>query len=454
MPSKKAPETELMLDRGLPASVEAERTILGTILLDNVLLNEAREMLDKDDFSLDSHRRIFARMLELQEASHAIDVVTVANALDMHKELEAIGDRPYLWSLTESLPRRLSIVDYVRIVKEKAQLRAVLVACNIAMETAADQSVSPGQVVADLQGKLYNISESDQEKRLMSIGAFVAEYPSIDSIFETSQKDQGILTGIDEFDELTCGLQRQDLIIVAARPSMGKTAWAINIAQNAALRHGKVVAIFSLEMSKEALLRRMVSSAGSIDGQNMRHARLTPSERIRAAGALGTLLDSGLYIDDESGLTLSKMRAKAAGLKAKRKGLDLIVIDYLGLMGSDGKAENRTQEMSKISRGCKGLAKDLNVPVVALSQLSRSLESRGDKRPMLSDLRETGAIEQDADVVAFIHREEYYEPTPENAGVAEIIVAKQRNGPIGTVKADYVRQFCQFLPPPATLPFS
>jgi len=450
-----ATQTDITLDRGLPASVEAERTILGTILLDNILFNEAAEKLTSDDFSLDSHRRIFARMAELVDAGRNVDVITLAEALDRKKELEAIGDRPYLWSLTENLPRRLSIEEYVRIVKDKSQLRNLMTICNTAMARAADQSEDAVDVIGWTEGELLSLAERGLNKGFTSITDIVAgSFGTIDNLYKQAKEVTGLETHYTDFDRMTSGLQQSELIIIAARPSMGKTAWAINIAENAAVKGNKVVAVFSLEMSKESLLRRMLASQARVNSRNIQTGFIPRADHDKLIDALGRLLEAKIYIDDTPGISLSEMRAKARRLKQQARGLDLIVVDYLQLMstappGPGAKRfENRTQEVSAISRGLKALAKELQVPVVALSQLSRASEQRGgDKKPILSDLRESGSIEQDADVVAFIHRESYYnrdDVDPDEANKAEIIIAKQRNGPTGTVNMVYISDYTRF----------
>jgi replicative DNA helicase len=450
-----ATQTDITLDRGLPASVEAERTILGTILLDNVLFNEAAEKLIADDFSLDSHRRIFARMAELVDAGRSVDIVTLAEALDRKKELEAIGDRPYLWSLTENLPRRLSIEEYVRIVKDKSQLRGLMTICNTALARAADQSEDAVDVISYTESELLSLAERGINRGFTSITEIVAgSFGTIDNLYKQAKEVTGLETHYTEFDRMTSGLQPSELIIIAARPSMGKTAWAINIAENAAVKGGKVVAVFSLEMSKESLLRRMLASQARVNSRNIQQGFIPRADHDKLIEALGRLLEAKIFIDDTPGISLSEMRAKARRLKQQARGLDLIVVDYLQLMSTapagpgSKRFENRTQEVSAISRGLKALAKELQVPVVALSQLSRASEQRGgDKKPILSDLRESGSIEQDADVVAFIHREAYYnrdDVDPDEANKAEIIIAKQRNGPTGSINMVYISDYTRF----------
>lgn len=449
-----ATASQISLEHGLPASVEAERTILGAILLDNVAHSEAAERLIADDFSLDSHRRIFARMGELIDANRAVDIITLSEELDRLKELESIGNRAYLFSLTENLPRRLSIEDYVRIVKDKSILRQLMGICQTGQARAADQSEDALDVLNATESALLEVSERGIGQGFASIPDIVrSSFGSIDNLYKEGREVTGLATHYIEFDRMTSGLQPSELIIIAARPSMGKTAWAINIAENAAVQDGKVVGVFSLEMSKEALLRRMLASQSMVNMRHIQTGFLTRDDRDKLTSGLERLAEAKMFIDDTPGISLAEMRAKARRLKQQHGGLDLIVIDYLQLMtggaGSNSKRfENRNQEVSAISRGLKALAKEMKVPVVALSQLSRASEQRaGDKKPMLSDLRESGSIEQDADVVAFIHRESYYnrdEENDEDKNKAEIIIAKQRNGPTGVVHLMYMPEFTRF----------
>ncbi len=406
----------LALDSGLPANIDAEKTILGAILLDNAAHAEAAERLESEDFSLDSHRRIFLRMSELMDAQRAVDIVTLANELARFKEIESIGGVAYLASLTEGLPRRPVIEEYIRIVKDKSLLRRLMLICSAAIARAADQSESAIGVLDETEAKLLEVSEKGLTQGLQSLDQIVQHsFGTIDNLYKQGREITGLATDFTEFDRMTSGLQKGELIIIAARPSMGKTALAINIAQNAAIKSQAIVAVFSLEMSKESLLRRMLASQAWVDQQKLQKGFLGREDHDKLTNALGQLVESRLFIDDTAAISLAEMRAKARRLKQNAGGLDLVVVDYLQLMSatvpSSGRKnyENRTQEVSAISRGLKALAKELNVPVVALSQLSRAgVQRKDDHRPLLSDLRESGSIEQDADVVAFIHRESYY----------------------------------------------
>ena len=438
-------------DQERPTSVHAEMTILGAMLVEPVAIIDATMLLKTDDFALDSHRRIYAAMLQLVELGHGVDIVTVTDHLNKKKELDSVGGLPYLASLSEGLPRKLSIESYVRIVRDKSLMRQLLSVCDMGMIEASDQSREALDVLNQVTSRLTEISEHAVTGGFSDISAIVKDsFGSIDALYEQGREVTGLATHYVEFDRMTSGLQGSELIIIAARPSMGKTAWAINIAENAAVRGGKVVAVFSLEMSKASLLRRMLASQALVNSKAIQTGMLMRDDRAKLINGLERLMESKIFIDDTPGITLAEMRAKARRLKQQQGQLDLIVIDYLQLMtgaSSNSKGfENRTQEVSAISRGLKALAKEMNVPVVALSQLSRASEQRGgDKKPLLSDLRESGSIEQDADVVCFIHREEYYDRENEDLkGKAEIIIAKQRNGPTGTIHLAYLADYTRF----------
>ena len=433
----------------MPANVEAERSILGAILLDNFSFNQAAEHLHPEDFSLDSHRKIYARMVELAESSRPIDLITLSEELDRAKELESIGDVAYVSSLLDGVPDRPSIEHYVKIVRDKAMLRGLIHAANAAISRAADQSDPAEDILSDTEATIFQLSEQRIGRGFMGVQEIIKEkFGSIDALLQRGQRITGIATHYADLDEMTSGLQRSDLIIIAARPSMGKTAFAMNIAENAAINDQKIVAVFSLEMSSEALLQRMLCSAARVDSHKFRTGSLWQDDTRKIAQALEKLTHAPIFIDDTPGISLSEMRAKSRRLQQSQSGLDMIIVDYLQLMSAGGRRyENRTQEVSAISRGLKALAKELRVPVIALSQLSRAPESRGsgDHRPQLADLRESGSIEQDADLVAFIFREEVYKPDePELDGIAELIIRKQRNGPTGTVKLAFLKSSTRF----------
>jgi replicative DNA helicase len=447
----------LAFDSGLPSNVDAEKTILGAILLDNAAHAEAAEKIEAEDFSLDSHQRIFRRMTELINSQKAVDIITLANELSRLKEIESIGGVAYLASLTEGLPRRPVIEEYIRIIKDKSMLRKLMLICSNAIAQAANQGEAALDVLGAAESRLMEVSEKGLSSGFQSLDEIVQHsFGTIDNLYKNSREITGLATEFGDFDSMTSGLQKGELIIIAARPSMGKTALAINIAENVAVKGKAIVAVFSLEMSKESLLRRMLASQAGVDQRRLQTGFLPDEDKTKLRDALNQLVETRLFIDDTAALSLAEMRAKARRLKHIRGGLDLIVVDYLQLMTatvpSSGKRnyENRTQEVSAISRGLKALAKELNVPVVALSQLSRAgVQRKDDHRPMLSDLRESGSIEQDADVVAFIHREAYYNKDKESLTEAEkakseIIIEKQRNGPTGTVHMYFNSRYTRF----------
>ena len=440
--------TDYSLAHTLPANVEAERSILGAILLDNFAYNQAAEHLKPEDFSLDSHRRIYNRMVDLAESSRPIDMITLVEELDRRKELEAIGDVGYVSGLLDGVPDRPSIEHYIKIVRDKALLRGLIHAANAAIARASDQSDPAEDVLNDAEAAIMQLSEKRIGRGFMGVQEIVKEsFGSVDALLQRGQRITGLATHYTDLDEMTSGFQRADLIIIAGRPSMGKTAFAMNIAENAAIEDQKVVGMFSLEMSREALLLRLLCSRARVDSHKMRTGSLWRDDMTKVVRAMDELANAPIFIDDTAGIVLSEMRAKARRLKQSQGKLDLLIVDYLQLMSGGGRRyENRTQEVSAISRGLKGLAKELNVPVIALSQLSRAPESRGgDHRPQLADLRESGSIEQDADVVAFIFREEVYkQDDPDLQGKAELIIAKQRNGPTGKVKLAFIKNSTRF----------
>jgi replicative DNA helicase len=401
-----------------------------------------------EDFSLDSHRRIYARMVDLQESSRPIDMITLIEELDRHKELQPIGDVGYVSSLLHGVPDRPSIEHYVKIVRDKALLRGLIHAANTAIARASDQSDAAEEVLNDCEAAIFQLSEKRIGRGFMGVQEIVREsFGSVDALLQRGQRITGLATHYTDLDEMTSGLQRSDLVIIAARPSMGKTAFAMNIAENAAVEDQQVVGVFSLEMSREALLMRMLCSQAKVDAHKMRTGSLWQDDTRKVVKAMEQLAHAPIFIDDTPGISLSEMRAKARRLKQSQGHLDLIIVDYLQLMsGGSKRYENRTQEVSAISRGLKALAKELSVPVIALSQLSRAPESRsGDHRPQLADLRESGSIEQDADLVMFIFREEVYNhDDPDLQGRAEIIISKQRNGPIGRLNLAFLKNCTRF----------
>ena len=397
-----------------------------------------------------AHRRVYSRMRDLQESGRPVDMITLVEELDRRKEVEAIGGVAYLSSLIDGVPDRPSIEHYVRIVRNKALLRGLINLSQNAIAEAIEHSDEAEEVLGRAEQAIFQLSENRIGQGFMNIPSIIkGSFGSLEELYARGQEITGLATHYTLLDKLTSGLQPSDLIIIAARPSMGKTALAMNIAENAAVLDGKVVGVFSLEMSREALLMRMLASHAQVDSKDLRQGFLTKEDMRKLTRATEQLSHSKLWIDDSPGLSVSEMRAKARRLR-QTEGLDLLIVDYLQLMSAvpiGGKRfENRTQEVSAISRGLKALAKELKVPVVALSQLSRAPESRGgDHRPQLSDLRESGSIEQDADVVAFIFREEVYKKDdPDLDGIAELIVAKQRNGPTDMIKMAFVKKYTRF----------
>lgn len=444
---------EQSLERALPNSSEAERAILGGVLLDNGLISQAIELLRLEDFYVPSHRRIFNAMIALFERGGEINPILIGEELKKENALESVGGISFITNLTYGLPHSTNIAHYAKVVRGKSMLRQLIKAANKITQEALEQEDEPEIILDHAEQAIFLLAD----ERIRE--GFVHVKPVAEQLLEKIQEMEGraavltgLTTGFADLDKMTSGLQRQDLIIIAARPSMGKTSFAMMLAQNAAIHAGAVVGIFSLEMSKEALVMRLLCSQGNIDAQRFRNGFLSRPEWAQIAKSLGTLADAKIFLDDTAGITVLEMRAKARRLAAEQKRLDMIVVDYLQLMsGSARRVESRQQEVSQISRELKSLAKEMNVPVVALSQLSRAPESRSEHRPQLADLRESGALEQDADVVAFIYREEQYK-TPEERNnlpedqknVAELIVAKQRNGPTGTVDLRFTPSSMRF----------
>ena len=420
-------------DKGLPTNVDAERFVLGSIMLDEAFYIQAAGTLDADDFSLEKHRRIFKRMGELYERGEKIDRVTVANELLKFNELEACDGLTYLVSLDEGLPRVANLDSYIRIVKDKSVLRRIIFTSQHMMNRCLMGEEEPDTILAGAEEALLKLGETRVRGGLQNPGQILQDYEGgISAFLDPSRRVRGISTGFLKFDEMTSGLHAGDLVILAARPSMGKTALALNMAQHVALKLKQTVAVFSLEMSKESLLTRMLCASARVDSQRFRAGYLNQDERHRLNGALNELAEAPLYIDDTAGLNMMDMHAKLRRLQSERE-LKLVIVDYLQLMSGRGRFENRNQEVSALSRGMKLLAKEMRLPMLVLSQLSRAPETRqGDHRPQLSDLRESGSIEQDADVVGFIFREEVYKKDDEDLrGKADLIIAKQRNGPRG-----------------------
>ncbi len=435
---------DAVAERTLPHNLEAERAVLGAILLDGTSINNAVEFIDEKAFFRDAHRRIFEKMRRLFERGQAIDFITVKDELARAGELDDVGGPAYVASLVDGLPHGLNVGEYARIVKEKATLRALIGSANQILANAYEAERDAAEIVDEAERSIFAIAESSIHGGFVSMADLVnANFALIDQAVQRKQLVTGVPTGFVELDEMTAGLQPSDFIIVAARPSMGKTSLVLNIAQHVGTKTDMTVGFFSLEMSKEQLFMRLLTSEARIDAHRLRTGFLGERDFPKITAAMEQLHGARIFIDDTASISVLEMRAKARRL-ASEHGLNLIVIDYLQLMQGQGRFENRVLELASISRGLKALAKELNVPVVALSQLSRAPEARPGKRPQLSDLRESGALEQDADVVVLIYREDFYEATEENQGIAELIVAKQRNGPTGAVKLAFLKEFTRF----------
>ncbi len=436
-----------MSDRTLPHNLDAEKSVLGAILINNHAFNQAAEVIDSGDFFRDAHRRIFEKIVSLTDRNQPVDLVTLTDELDRSGELEEVGGPAYISSLTDGVPRSANVEYYAKIVKEKSTLRRLISSANEVLSRAYDAEDDADLQLDEAERSIFQIAEGRMRSGFVPLGQLVdSSYTTL----ETLQEQRGLITGVPsgfhDLDEMTSGFQPADLVIVAARPSMGKTSFVMNIALNAA-HHGKSVGVFSLEMSKEQLFLRILTSEARVDAHRFRGGYLGEQDYDRIASALSQLHELKVFIDDTPSAGILEMRAKTRRLKMEH-GLDMIIIDYLQLMQGRGRFESRQQELASISRSLKILAKELGVPILALSQLSRASETRTDHRPQLSDLRESGALEQDADVVLFIYREEMYgapeERDPESENKAKIIIGKQRNGPIGDVDLAFLKQFTRF----------
>lgn len=440
--------SDLALQRGLPANVDAERFVLGAILMDDSNFVSVAGTLDLEDFSLEKHRRIFLRMTELAARGERLDRVTLANELMKHGQLESCDGLSYLIELDNGLPQLFALDGYLRIVKDKSIMRRIVFASQKLIDRALMGEEEPDDILAGAEETLLKLGESRARQTLVNPGTIIREFEGGLSVFlDPSKRIKGISTGFRKLDEMTAGLHEGELIIVAARPSMGKTAFALNMAQHITLdpQDPRTVAVFSLEMSKESLLTRMVCASARVDQQKFRAGYLNADERRRLQMAAMQMVEAPLFIDDTAGANLMDVHAKLRRLQAEH-GLGMVIIDYLQLMSSRGRSENRNQEVSALSRGLKLMAKEMRVPFIVLSQLSRAPETRpGDHRPQLSDLRESGSIEQDADLVAFIYREEVYNRDRDDLkGKAKLIIAKQRNGPIGDVNLVFLKEYTKF----------
>lgn len=443
--------TDTTLDKALPHNPEAEQAVLGAVLLDNRLYDQAAELLTLADFYDPANRKIFEKMETLSSGSKAIDLVTLRDELSKEEQLDTIGGPGYLASLVDGVPQVSNLEHYARIVKEKALLRRLIHSSNEILMRGFSGEEEPMALLEEAERSIFEISQSRIKSGFIGLPQILSEtYKHIETLYERKELVTGVATGFIELDKMMSGLQRSDLIILAARPAMGKTSLALNIAQHAALREQRTVGLFSLEMSSEQLVLRLLCGEARVDSHRVRTGYLSKDDWSALAKSVSRLSRGRIFIDDTPGISIVEMRSKARRLTAEH-GCDLLIVDYLQLMSgmSVGRRgyENRQQEISAISRALKGLAKELEVPVLALSQLSRAPEQRkGDHKPQLSDLRESGSIEQDADVVLFVYRPDVYQrdEEAEDTGIAEIIIGKQRNGPTGSVELAFISEWTKF----------
>ena len=437
-----------MAERTVPHNLEAERAILGSVLLDDAALNTVVDRISRDDFYSEAHRIIFDKMLALSEVGTAIDFVTLTQALGPAGLLDKSGGVVYLTALTDGVPigSASAIQDYCRIVEQASTSRKLINLGNNLVARSMEGGEDPDTMLDEFQQSIFSVSQGRVQTGFQAVRQiFTQSFGQIDALFERGQRVTGIETGLEDLDNMTCGLQPGDLILVAARPSLGKTALALNIASHAAIHNEKKVGVLSLEMSKEALVLRLLCAEARIDSHKLRTGFSSRDDWMRMTPALGRISAAPLYIDDSAALTISQIRAKARRMKAE-VGLDLLIIDYLQLISTQGRFENRNQEITYVSRSLKAIAKELHIPVVALSQLSRAPEQRRGRsqRPQLSDLRESGSLEQDSDVVIFIYREKDKDAEGEDPWKTYLIIGKQRNGPTGDVPVVFLRPFAKF----------
>ncbi len=427
-----------------PHSIEAEQSVLGAILLDREAIITASEYIKPEDFYKDIHREIYEAVMELFEKGEPVDIVTLSEQLRQRNTLDGVGGVAFLADMSSSVPTVANVAHYAKIIQEKSRLRKLIRACGEISDMSFEAAEEAAEIIEYAEKGIFDISQKRTSKGFIALKEIlVSSFNKIEELYNTKGKITGIPTGFSDIDSKTSGLQKSDLILVAARPSMGKTAFALNIAQHAALNAQIPVAIFSLEMSKGQLVNRMICAEANIDSHRLRTGNLMEDDWPKLASSVSRLSSANIYIDDTPGITVAEMRSKCRRLKLER-GLELILIDYLQLMQGSGRVESRQQEISEISRSLKALAREMDCPVLAMSQLSRAPEMRSEHKPMLSDLRESGAIEQDADVVMFLYRDEYYHADTEKKGIAEIILAKQRNGPTGTVELVWLDKFTKF----------
>lgn len=435
---------EEMIDKVPPQSLEAETAVLGSMLLDREAISAAIELLESRCFYKDAHKKIYLAVTKLCDENKAVDLVTVVEELKKTGALDEVGGPAYLANIASSVPTSANIAHYAKIVKEKHILRSLINASTQIASECYSTSQDADNLVDKAEQIIFEIASKKVEARSVPLRDIIkGSIETIDSLYQRKESITGLATGFRDLDMRTAGLQPSDLIVVAGRPSMGKSALVTCIAEHVGVVEKKPVAFFSLEMSKEQLVQRMLCSHARVDAHKVRTGFLSQADWPRLVTAAGKLSDAPIFIDDSPGISLMELRAKARRVKAQHD-VQLIVLDYLQLMQGPSKSESRQQEISEISRSLKALARELNVPLIAISQLSRAVEQRSDHRPQLSDLRESGAIEQDADLVILLLREEYYNPTEENKGVAEVIIAKQRNGPIGSLSLTFIGEYMRF----------
>ena len=435
-------ETPMM--RSLPQSIEAEQSVIGAMMIDKSAIAKVLEKLKEDDFYRDGHKIIYKAIQHMFSQDMAVDLVTLLEYLKTTDNLDKAGGVTYISDLSDSVPTTANLSSYIKIVEEKSTLRKLIKASTAIIEESYNSGDDVGKVIDIAQKKMFDIAEKKDSKEYEPLSNVLERgFLEIERLFNNKGEITGVGSGIKALDEKTSGFQKGDMVLIAARPSMGKTTFSLNIAENAALKEGKSVVIFSLEMSKEQLAYKLLCSQASVDMLKLRTGNLDDDDWERIARATGPLSKAKVYIDDTAGLSVMEMRSKCRKIKMEY-GIDMILIDYLQLMSGSSGSDNRQQEVSEISRSIKALAKEMECPVIALSQLSRAPEQRADHRPMLSDLRESGSIEQDADVVMFLYRDEYYNKESEEKGIGECIIAKQRNGPVGTVKMAWIGAHSKF----------
>ncbi|TEB04166.1 Replicative DNA helicase [Pelotomaculum schinkii] len=434
-----------MLDRIPPQNIDAEQSVLGAILIDREAIYKAMRVLQPGDFYRESHRTIYEAMLFLNEAGSPVDLITLSDQLRQQGDLEKVGGVAAIATLAEMVPTAANVEYYARIVEEKSLLRTLI---NLSTRIAGmgyEEHEEPEKLIAEAEQMIMELGNRRTSQAFFTIKEiFLQTFPHLEFLYNNRGVVTGVPTSFGDLDQICCGFQPSDFIILAGRPSMGKTSLGLCIGYNAAMKHNIPVAVFSLEMSKEQLAQRILCAEAKVDQQRLRNGTIDEEDWLKLHETAGKMAKAPIYIDDTPGISIRQLRAKARQLKSE-KGLGLIVIDYLQLLQGSRRSENRQQEISEISRSLKGLAKELQIPVLALAQLSRSVEQRPNKRPVMSDLRESGSLEQDADLVMFIYRDEYYNPESEKKGIAEVIISKHRNGPVGSVELVFLKEYTKFV---------